>query len=82
MLVILSLSWIMVFLLVLAAYVGMLFQHAWKQFHKIGMLVHLKWHLSLLRFKFSFLHICNTLHSVLSWSVPLLSYCTIKYHQH
>ena len=28
--------------------------------------------------KFSFLHICSTLHIVLSWSAPLLSYPTIK----
>ena len=40
--------------------------------------VHLKWHLSFLNFKFTFLHICSTCHKVLSWSFPSPSYHTTR----
>ena len=40
--------------------------------------VHLKWHLSLFSFKFTCLHICSTLCSVSSWSLPSTSYPTTK----
>ena len=40
--------------------------------------VHLIWHLSLLSFRFTCLHICSTLCSVLSCSLPSTSYPTTK----
>ena len=36
--------------------------------------VHLKWHLSLFNFKWTCLPLCNTLHTVSSWSLPSVSY--------
>ena len=45
-------------------------------FAKKGTHVHLKWHLSLDSFRLSFLHISSTLHTVLPWAVPSLSYPT------
>ena len=43
---------------------------------KNGTDVHLKWHLSLFNFKLTYLHLCTTLHTVLSWSLPSASYPT------
>ena len=40
--------------------------------------MHLKWHLSLFSFRFTCLHICNTLYNVPSWSLPSTSYSTTK----
>ena len=37
---------------------------------KKGILVHLKWHLSLSSFRLTFLHIFNSLSTVSSWSLP------------
>ena len=45
---------------------------------KHGMDVHLKWHLSLLSFRLTSLHLCYTFLTVLSWSLPVYLYHTIK----
>ena len=58
----------------------------WVWFHTIpimtsqknGIDVHLKWHLSLFSFRFTCRHICSTLCSVSSWSLPSMSYPTTK----
>ena len=45
---------------------------------KNGTDVHQKWHLSLLIFRFTCLHICSTLHSVSSWFLPSALYPAAK----
>ena len=63
----------------LSAFLGLASLHAWIWFHqKHGTDVHLKWHLSLLSFRFTCLHIYSTIHSVLSWSLPSASHNTTK----
>ena len=45
---------------------------------KNGMDIHLKWHLSLFNFRLTSLHLCSTLYTVSSWSLPFSSKPTTR----